>query len=59
MSRKQVEGAMAARRLMGMVATLSLRNFEGMVRLNILKTAPSQMTTLKNILTQYLAWTLL
>jgi hypothetical protein len=35
-SRKQVEGAMAAHRLMGMVATPSLRNFEGMVCLNML-----------------------
>ena len=39
-SRKQVEGAMAARCLMGMVATPSPRDFEGMVRLNMLKDCP-------------------
>ena len=39
-SRKQVEGATAARRLMGMVATPSPRDFEGMVRLNMLKDCP-------------------
>ncbi len=39
-SRKQVEGATAARRLMGMVVTPSPRDFEGMVRLNMLKDCP-------------------
>jgi hypothetical protein len=39
-SRKQVESATAARRLMGMVATPSPRDFEGMVRLNMLKDCP-------------------
>ncbi len=39
-SRKQVEGATAARRLMGMVATPSPRDFQGMVRLNMLKDCP-------------------
>jgi hypothetical protein len=37
---KQVEGATAARRLMGIVATPSPRDFEGMVRLNMLKDCP-------------------
>ena len=39
-SRKQVEGATAAHRLMGMVATLSPCDFEGMVCLNMLKDCP-------------------
>ncbi len=39
-SRKQVEGATAACHLMGMVVTPSPRDFEGMVRLNMLKDCP-------------------
>jgi hypothetical protein len=39
-SRKQVEGARAAHHLMGMVATPSPRDFQGMVRLNMLKDCP-------------------
>jgi hypothetical protein len=39
-SRKQVAGAMAARRLMGMVATPSPRDFQGKVRHNMLKDCP-------------------
>ncbi len=45
---KQVEGAMSARRLMGMVATPSPRDFEGMVRLNMLKDCPVTNEDIKN-----------
>ena len=45
---KQVEGATAARRLMGMVVTPSPRNFEGMVRLNMLKDCPITNDNIKN-----------
>ncbi len=37
---KQIEGATAAHRLMGMVVTPSPRGFEGMVHLNMLKDCP-------------------
>ena len=48
-SRKQVEGATAARRLMGMVATQSPRDFEGMIRLNtMLKDIPITNDDIKN-----------
>ena len=48
-SRKQVEGATAARRLTGMVATQSPRDFEGMIRLNtMLKDIPITNDDIKN-----------
>ena len=47
-SRKQVEGATAARCLMGMVATPSPGDFEGMVRLNMLKDCPITNDDIKN-----------
>jgi hypothetical protein len=47
-SRKQVEGATAARRLMGMVVTPSPCNFEGMVCLNMLKDCPITNDDIKN-----------
>ncbi len=47
-SRKQVEGATTARCLMGMVATPSPCNFEGMVRLNMLKDCPVTNDDIKN-----------
>ena len=45
---KQVEGATAACRLMGMVATPSPHDFEGMVRLNMLKDCPITNDDIKN-----------
>jgi hypothetical protein len=53
LSRKQVEGATAARRLMGMVATSSPRDFEGMVRLNMLKNCPIANDDIKNANTKF------
>ena len=53
LSRKQVEGATAARRLMGMVATSSPRDFEGMVRLNMLKNCPITNDDIKNANTKF------
>ena len=55
---KQVEGAMARRRLMGMVATPSQSDFEEMVRLNMLKDCPVTNDNIK-MLIGYLARTLL
>jgi hypothetical protein len=48
LSRKQIEGATAASRLMGMVATPSPRDYEGMVRLNMLKDCPVTNDDIKN-----------
>ena len=53
-SRKQVEGATAAHHLMGMVATPSPRDCEGMVRLIMLKNCPITNDDIK-MLTQYLS----
>jgi hypothetical protein len=47
-SREQVEGATAARHLMSMVVTPSPRDFEGMVRLNMLKDYPVTNDNIKN-----------
>jgi hypothetical protein len=47
-SRKQVEGATAAHHLMRMVVTPSPRDFEGMVRLNMLKDCPITNDDIKN-----------
>jgi hypothetical protein len=47
-SRKQIKGAMMARRLMGMVVTPSPCDFEGMVRLNMLKDFPVTNDDIKN-----------
>jgi hypothetical protein len=48
-SRKQVEGATAACRLMGMVAIPSPCDFEGMVHLNMLKDCPITNDVIKNV----------
>jgi hypothetical protein len=40
LQKKQIEHATAARRLMGMIASPSERDFQGLVRLNLLKDCP-------------------
>ena len=47
-SRKQIDNAATARRLMGMVASPSSRDFEGLVRCNMLKDCPITLTDVKN-----------
>ena len=47
-SRKQVEGATSAHHLMGMVATSSPHDFQGMVCLNMLKDCPITNDDIKN-----------
>ena len=47
-SHKQIEGAMAARCLMGIVVTPSMRDFEGLVHLNMLKDCPITTDDINN-----------
>jgi hypothetical protein len=47
-SRKQIEGATAARRLMGMIATPSTRDFNALVRLNMLPDCPITPENIKH-----------
>ena len=46
---KQIQGDMMGRRLMGMVATPSPRDFEGMVCLNMLKDCPVTNDDIKSV----------
>jgi hypothetical protein len=47
-SRKQIEGAQAARRLMGMMATPSTRDFHALVRLNMIQDCPITTENIKH-----------
>ena len=47
-SRKQIDNAATARRLLGMVASPSNRDFEGLVRYNMIKDCPITITDVKN-----------
>ncbi len=47
-SRKQIEGAQAARRLMGMMATPSMRDFHALVCLNMIQDCPITTENIKH-----------
>ena len=47
-SRKQIDGAKAARRLMGMIATPSTRDFNALVRLNMIPDCPITPENIKH-----------